>query len=282
MAVRTEYGRSRDSVMRQRILQGKQKAQKDAERRAREVAEMSVGVSAELVRDTERRKSQKLAQMNAEWAEKKRVEEAEARAEAKLEALLADKAAAREAERREHARTVWIRGLPSVCSESQLTHYMKSMGSVVRAKVCASADEPWGLLTYTEHASAVKACECAKQDTGLPPWPAHWRIEAVSKDRMSSLEAQLLAETQEMSMGAYRLAQDRCDAAQADRVGISLTKCATCLAYLCPQIAGTSTASRFESCSPSLINSQRESLAVTKCRVCLQRWNCMLSQKQRN
>lgn len=215
MALRTEFGRSRDSVMRQRILQGKQKARKDAERRAREVAEMSVEVNAELVRDTERRKAQKLARMQEEQAEKRRVEAEAARAEAELEALLAAKEKEREAEQREHARTVWIRGLPSTgCTEALLTHYMNSVGTVARASVCVNADDSWGLVTYAEHATAVKVCELAGRtelDGVHEPvsWPSDWRIEAVTKEKLSSLESQLLAETHEMSMETYRLSQDR-------------------------------------------------------------------------
>ena len=89
MALRSEFGRSRESVLRQRISQGKAKAYQDAKRRARLVAEMNVEVNAELVREAEQRKLKKLTRIEAKQAEWRRIQEEEARRDAELEELVA-------------------------------------------------------------------------------------------------------------------------------------------------------------------------------------------------
>lgn len=89
MALRSEFGRSRESVLRQRINQGKAKAYQDAKRRALLVTEMSVEVNAELVREAEQRKLKKLTMIEEKQAERRRIQEDEARREAELEELVA-------------------------------------------------------------------------------------------------------------------------------------------------------------------------------------------------
>ena len=113
---------------------------------------------------------------------------------------------------------------------------MISMGPIVRASVGVGGDGArraaplarffphrkltrhcgagrWGLVTYTDHASAVKACEASAQaqwnPLNPPPWPTEWLVQLVTKQRLVSLEAMLIAESHDMSEETYRLSQER-------------------------------------------------------------------------